>query len=120
MAFHVPERMRVTIGLMASSAAYGNNGAFMVSRLRQPPVLACIASDGEGWEHVSVSLPSRCPTWGEMALVKDLFWDPEDAVMQLHPPASQYVNCHPFCLHLWRPPEGRQIPLPPPWMVGPR
>lgn len=31
---------------------------------------------------------------------------------QLHPAKSEYVNIHPYCLHLWRPLE-REIPMPP-------
>jgi hypothetical protein len=64
-----------------------------------------------GWEHVSISTPARTPSWVEMCFVKDLFWDEEDAVMQLHPPKSRYVNHHSFCLHLWRPAHVA-IPLP--------
>lgn len=64
-----------------------------------------------GWEHVSVSTPRRAPNWAEMCFVKDAFWDDEDAVMQLHPPKSNYVNNHPHCLHLWRPSE-KEIPMP--------
>lgn len=79
--------------------------------------LKIIASPGDAdknipWEHVSVSLKNRCPRWSEMCFVKDLFWGAEDAVMQLHPPKSTYINNHPFCLHLWRP-VNDSIPLPP-------
>lgn len=81
--------------------------------------LKIIVGNGDGWEHVSVSLPNRCPTWAEMCIVKDLFWKPEECVMQLHPPASEHVNCHPYCLHLWRPTIGPEIPRPPSIMVGP-
>jgi hypothetical protein len=73
----------------------------------------------ERWEHVSVSLPDRCPTWEEMARVKALFWEAADCVVQFHPPESEYVNHHPFCLHLWRP-IGEQIKTPPAILVGPR
>lgn len=75
--------------------------------------LTVIFSGGEecGWEHVSVSTPTRCPNWPEMSFIKDLFWAPEDAAMQLHPPKSSYVNNHNFCLHLWRPTQA-EIPLP--------
>ena len=78
-----------------------------------------IASWGMGWEHVSVSLPDRCPTWGEMCAVKDIFWQRQECVMQLHPSEDEYVNCHPFCLHLWKPIDER-IPRPPSIMVGPQ
>ena len=66
--------------------------------------LKCIVSDGGGWEHVSVSVDkgNRPPRWHEMAHVKDMFWEPEDTVVQYHPPKSDYVNRHPNTLHLWR------------------
>lgn len=75
------------------------------------------ASDGFGWEHVSVSRFDRPPLWDEMCQVKDLFWGPEDCVVQYHPPRSVYVNHHPNCLHLWRP-TGEQLQRPPKHLVG--
>lgn len=73
-----------------------------------------VASNGGGWEHVSVSMKNqkRCPTWEEMCAIKDMFFYPEETVMQLHPAKSQYVNYHEYCLHLWRP-LNAEIPLPP-------
>ena len=108
---HAPNKYRLRIGPMGSDAATGNNGAFLIpTRPGQPP-LRVIASDGAGWEHVSVSLPNRCPTWDEMCKVKALFWDDDDCVVQFHPPKTDYVNLHPYCLHLWRP-VGTPILLP--------
>lgn len=111
MSFHVPEKFRITTGRYGSDSSYGNNGQFMVRSLKLNHPLCCQASDGGGWEHVSVSLPNRCPTWDEMNFIKDLFWDEEDCVMQLHPPNSEYVNNHQYCLHLWRP-INQDIPMP--------
>lgn len=71
--------------------------------------LRVVASNGVGWDHVSVSLPTRCPTWEEMCWVKDKFFEPEEVVMQLHPARSQYVNNMPYCLHLWRPQNAEYI-----------
>lgn len=128
MPLHVPERHRITTGRLATNAAMGNNGMFFLPnpQARTGPPLAVIASDGmlgtedephlAGWEHVSVSLPHRCPTWEEMAHVKSVFWDRDDCVVQYHPPESEYVNTHPFCLHLWRPIH-QAIPLPPKVLV---
>ena len=142
MAFRVPERYRLTPQIMAKSGMPmtlasieqdGNNGVFMfntplpgrVRYARKRIQAICIASDGFGWEHVSVRLSmtsnsrfSRLPTWEEMCYVKGMFWDAEDAVVQIHPPESSYVNCHPSVLHLWRP-IGVVLPLPDPMMVGP-
>ena len=78
--------------------------------------LRVIASNGLGWEHVSVSRQDRCPTWAEMCAVKAFFWDKEDTVVQFHPPESEYVNVHPNCLHLWRP-ANFQIQTPPNYLV---
>ena len=128
MTFHVPDKYRIRNGVYRSDASNGNNGAFFVpnraarqhalsTREHSSVPLKVIASDGEGWEHVSVSLPTRCPTWAEMAFIKSVFWDADDCVVQFHPPESEYVNNHPFCLHLWRP-IGRQIPTPPSLLVG--
>lgn len=122
MSFHVPNKYRVRTGYMASDASNGNNGAFFVpnhGRMagKTEPPFKVIASDGEGWEHVSVSLPHRCPTWPEMCLIKSLFWDDGDCVLQFHPPESEYVNNHPYCLHLWRP-TGHDVPTPPALLVG--
>jgi hypothetical protein len=69
---HVPESARDTTGALASDRSYGNNGSFTVSYLGKH-WLRVIASDGEGWEHVSVSLANRCPTWDEMCFIKGVF-----------------------------------------------
>ena len=65
MTFSVPEKFRIRTGRVGSDASFGNNGAFEV-RLRHAQTVYVIASDGAGWEHVSVSRRDRCPTWDEM------------------------------------------------------
>lgn len=79
--------------------------------------LRCVASAGLGWDHVSVSVEGRCPTWPEMSHVFSLFAEPDETWMQLHVPAPQHVNCHPYCLHIWRP-HHQVIATPPAFMVG--
>lgn len=81
-------------------------------------VSAAMPEDDITWEHVSVSLKNRNPNWQEMHFIKQIFWGDDEAVMQLHPPQKNYVNCHPHCLHLWKPVHC-DIPLPPSIMVGP-
>lgn len=95
-------------------------------------VIQVIASTGMGWDHVSVSLidnrrgharladrVERCPTWGEMCFVKNLFFESSECVIQFHPAESEYVNAHPYCLHLWKP-QGVELPIPNSIMVGPK
>ena len=132
MSFHELESARLTHHpILKSSPADGNNGMFILESVEPGWQLAVLASDssepaGEGlprWEHASVHAfkgeKQRTPKWLEMCYVKNLFWDSEDVVMQLHPRASQYVNCHPHTLHLWRPIDA-VIPEPPAIFVGPR
>lgn len=100
--FSVPEKFRWSTGKMRSSWADGNNGVFRVTSLKFKRELRCIVSDGSGWEHVSVSCYDRCPTWEEMCHIKNLFWDDDDFVVQMHPPKEDYIDNHKYCLHMWR------------------
>lgn len=124
MAFHVPEELRLLHGPQATTHHDGNNGAFVLPCPLPARWLLIIASDGEGWEHVSVHVHDQAtgknyiPTWQEMCTVKDAFWDEEDVVIQYHPRKSEYRNCHPFTLHLWRP-IGVALPTPDPRLVAP-
>lgn len=75
-----------------------------------------VFSWGMGWDHVSVSYNDRCLTWEEMCIVKDIFFQEEECAIQYHPPKSEYVNNHPYVLHLWKP-QGEYIPRPPMHLV---
>lgn len=95
-------------------------GAFTVPGPRgaKQRMLRVIASSGGGWDHVSVSLPDRCPTWAEMEHVKRLFFRDDETAMQLHVPPAEHIDCCTYCLHLWRPHDAA-IPRPPAIMVAP-
>lgn len=59
----------------------------------------------DGYEHVSVS-PKRkfkTPTWDDMCVLKDIFFEEEEEVYQIHPKKSEYVDMVNNCLHLWKP-----------------
>lgn len=84
-----------------------------------PVIRIQVNSDYEKFEfeHASVSLVHRCPTWPEMCMVKDLFWDEGDTVVQYHPAKSEYINLSKTCLHLWRWTRG-EFPKPSKGEVG--
>ena len=116
------EKFRIRSGSYATSTG-DDYGAFIV-----PGPFNCdlrvIASPGDAnenipWEHVSVSLPNRCPNWPEMEHVKRSFFLPQETAMQLHVPVSEHLSLHPHCLHIWRPNDGRAIPMPPASFVAP-
>lgn len=112
---------RIRDGAYASDDSWDLCGAFFV----QGPCgaeLKILSSNADfpeahGWEHVSVSCKNRCPNWPEMSFVKDLFWRGDETVVQFHPPESEYVNNHPYCLHLWRD-TNSEHKLPPSILVG--
>jgi len=109
-----PPAERVTRGIppqMITTDADGMNGVFGVG------TLTVIASDGDGWDHVSVSHPTRCPTWREMQRVRECFFKENEWVVQYSPPKSEHVNFMETCLHLWRPQHGH-MPTPPKRLVG--
>ena len=70
-----------------------------------------LEEDDNGWEHVSVSPLDIdvLPSWNDMCFVKDMFWEDEEEVLQIHPKKSEYVNVMPNCLHLLRP-KGFEFP----------
>jgi hypothetical protein len=97
-------------------------GFFFMRKDPTGPMLKILVTEGDEehpWEHVSVSLANRCPTWDEMCWVKSLFWEDDETVCQFHPPKSEYVNFHQYCLHLWKPTK-EVLQLPPYYLVGPK
>lgn len=76
-----------------------------------------IASNGDGWEHVSVSNKKHIPSWKVMSKIKDLFFEENETVIQFHPKKSEYVNNSNNCLHLWKP-INKEIELPPTILTG--
>jgi hypothetical protein len=112
------EEYRVTRGPMRSIKGFGFNGAFLIPyKTRTKTVeLSVIVSDGDGWDHVSVSTEYRCPTYNELKFIKGLFFDDAETVVHFFPKQSAHINTHPFCLHLWRK-QGSEYELPPLYMV---
>ena len=104
MAFHPPQDERTLVEM--AKTGDGNVYVIPVHPRRAFLVGSDITLD---WEHVLVTAIDprdgsvSMATWDEMCLVKEIFWDKEDMVMQLHPPQSEYVNDNPYTLHLWRP-----------------
>lgn len=124
-------RGRERRGFYRSTDADGCQGRFLLCCPATSRHLLIVASTGQDWaeaglpgdpwEHVSVSVlkqPGKTPSWPEMVWVKDLFWGPEETVMQLHVPMVDHINYHAGCLHLWKP-IGVEIPRPPAATVAP-
>jgi len=120
------ERIRELLGQGASTAEIVESfkvGGDAVNKIRKNWIRDTNPDEPTGlpydpfWDHVSVSRANRCPNWPEMEHVKRLFFQDTETAMQLHVPAADHINNHPYCLHLWRP-HGVEIPRPPAIFVG--
>lgn len=108
------ENGRITTGPFKTTPENGFNGFFVIKNGFHK--LRVIISDQLGWDHVSVSMKNRMPSWDDMCLVKYLCFDSDETVVQFHPKHSEYINFHPYTLHLWRK-HGAEYELPPSLMV---
>jgi hypothetical protein len=111
------EQYRVVTAYHGSSAGEARYGTFALPSPIDRKRLFVIACGDADWDHVSVSRLTRIPNWLEMSFIHRQFFKADEVAMQLHVPAKDHVNDHPYCLHLWRP-HAVAIPLPPVWMVG--
>ncbi len=90
-----------------------HQGGYVYRHVAAPLTVICSArpeADGKRWMHVSCSRPSRLPSWDDLRLVKDTFIGRERKALQVLPPQSEYVNCHPYVLHLWACLDGDPLP----------
>ena len=87
-------------------------GGFIIQSPTDAKPLVIVASNGLGWDHVSVSHRKRIPNWLEMQHAHRLFFLPTETAFQLHVPESDHINVQERTLHLWRPHEA-EIPMPP-------
>jgi hypothetical protein len=55
--------------------------------------------------HCSMSYPDHDPTWVEIKMMRALFFPPTIDAMMMLPKASDYINVHPHCFHLWQCPQ---------------
>lgn len=60
-----------------------------------------IMDDGKRFLHVSCSYRDRLPSWKDLKTVKDIFFGEDREAFQVLPKQEDYVNLHPYCLHLW-------------------
>lgn len=67
-------------------------------------------ADGKRWIHVSLSRPSRLPSWEDVREVKDTFIGPDRKAIQVLPPKAEYVNVHRYTLHLFCCLDGDPLP----------
>jgi hypothetical protein len=112
------EKYRKVHPVLGGSEAGSTWGYFEVSR--RYGIMRIISSGVDMeflWEHVSVSFSDHVPSWEDMQFVKEMFWDAEETVVQFHPRKSEYINHHPYVLHLWKR-VGQNYSLPPKELIA--
>lgn len=60
-----------------------------------------LRSKDMGRWHLSISHKHRYPTWDEIKRMREKYLPDEIFVAMILPPRKHYVNCHPYCFHLW-------------------
>lgn len=73
-------------------------------------VSAAIERDARTWLHVSLSREDRLPSWDDVREVREAFIPDELVALSVLPPSAEYVNVHPYVLHLWACCDGRVTP----------
>lgn len=89
---------------------FGDNGrGFFIIPRKSFGFYQVIASNGQGWDHISVCLldnkgkfVERTPNWDEMCEIKRLFFKTHEQTVEFHPKEEDYINDHPYVLHMWR------------------
>lgn len=95
----------------ADGPAFQNVGGLGPLRGVRVLVSVSIEEDGRRWMHVSVSRPTRCPSWEDMDATKRIFIGDHRVAYQVHPPRAEHYDLNRTVLHLWAPVEG-DPPLP--------
>jgi len=67
-------------------------------RFGECAVIVGVSEDGY---HMSISHPSRYPTWDEIRDARYALLPDDVTMAMLLPPKSEYVNVHERCFHLW-------------------
>ena len=114
MEVQIDIRRRRTKDVLDIYGGYGDEtcGVFDVSHSPTGAMLKVIASSGEGWDHISVSVRNRCPNWLEMQYVHRMFFKEDETAWEYHVRPADHINIMPNCLHLWRK-HGFDMPMPP-------
>ena len=73
-------------------------------------ISARVERDQKRWLHVSLSRRNRLPTWADLRIVKKVFVGRDRLAVQVFPRDADYVNIHPYVLHLWSCLDGDPVP----------
>ncbi len=76
--------------------------------------VGCSCAEYNGIEtiHASCSREDRMPDYDDLVTLKKVCFGPSRYAAMILPPASEHVNIHNHCLHLWGPKDPNNWPFP--------
>jgi hypothetical protein len=80
------------------------------ARPLQTVILSGGYRDDVPWLHVSTAWSNRLPSFEELREVREVFFDDALVAVQVFPPKAEYINVHPYCLHLYARADERTVP----------
>lgn len=86
------------------------DGAAFLRRDGLRVVVSVARHDGKRWIHASASRPKEVPSYDDLKELHARFCGAERKAIQVFAPASEHVNIHPNCLHLWACLDGDGLP----------
>jgi len=117
------EPFRIVSGALASEEAKGRSGAFSFVPTKKEVNIIAIADAGDnddtGWERVSITvqcmrrkgrkrqIADRPPIYGEIMLVKNVFWHDFETVIQVY--GKNMGDPRMLTIELWRKKDGKMI-----------
>lgn len=89
-------------GCFGVAEPFGPDGWVFLGRSGSHVIVSCSAGfeDGQEWVHASISHADRMPTYEDLTALHDSVFGNAPAY-QCFVPATEHVNLHEFCLHLW-------------------
>ena len=90
----LPAGWRLIYPLIPNAQCYASKKGLRV-------IITVEVHEGQKWWHVSVSRENRLPTWQDIRKVKDLFVGADEKAIMVLPSDDEYVNVHPYCMHLY-------------------
>lgn len=84
------------------------NGRLWTAPIGKHNFISVIASIDAGSAHVSIAHNARYPNWQEILAVRAWAFSEETEVVMVLARASEYVNIHQNCFHLWESACGRE------------
>lgn len=78
----------------ADGQAYRDNSGMSV-------IISGELHESKKWAHLSFARKTRLPSYADMIRVKHVFLGDDKKALMVLPGIDEWVNIHPFCLHLY-------------------